>query len=48
MYKTLIIINTVLKTDIPKLLSVSIKLKLKNNLRSSKKLLKQDLTNNFP
>ena len=30
-------------------MSDSIKLKLKNNLRSSnKKLLKQDITNNFP
>ena len=49
MYKTLTIIHTALKTDIPKYKSDSIKLKLKNNLRSSnKKLLKQDITNNFP
>ena len=39
---------THIKTDIPKH-SDSIKLKLKNNLRSSnKKLLKQDITNLFP
>ena len=43
MYKTLTIIHTALKTDIPKYMSDSIKLKLKNNLRSSnKKLFKQD------
>ena len=49
MYKTLTIIHTALKTDIPKYMSDSIKLKLKNNLRSSnKKLLKQDINNNFP
>ena len=49
MYKTLTIIHTALQTDIPKYMSDSIKLKLKNNLRlSNKKLLKQDITNNFP
>ena len=49
MYKTLIIIYTALKTNIPKYMSDSIKLKLKNNLGSSnKKLLKQDITNNIP
>ena len=37
MYKTLIIIHTALKTDIPKYMNESIKLKLKNNLRSSNK-----------
>ena len=48
-YKILTIIHTALKTDIPKYMSDSIKLKLKSNLRSSnKKLLKQDITNNFP
>ena len=48
MYKTLTIIHTALKTDIPKYMSDSIKFKLKNNLRSSnKKLLKQDITK-FP
>ena len=49
MYKTLTIIHTALKTDIPKYMSDLIKLKLKNSLRSSnKKLLKQDITNNCP
>ena len=49
MYNTLTIIHTALKTDIPKYMSDSIKLKLKNNLRSSnKKLLKQNIINNFP
>ena len=49
MYKTLTIIHTALKTNIRKYMSDSIKLKLKDNLRSSnKKLLKQDITNNFP
>ena len=52
MYKTLTIIHTALKTDIPKYMNDSIILKLKNNLRSSnKKLLKhiiKDITNNFP
>ena len=49
MYKTLTIIHTALKTDIPKYMNDSNKLKLKNNLRSSnKKLLKQNITNNFP
>ena len=48
-YKILTIIHTALKTDIPKYMSDSIKLKLKSNLRSSnKKLLKQDITNHFP
>ena len=48
-YKILTIIHTALKTDISKYMSDSIKLKLKNNPRSSnKKLLKQDITNNFP
>ena len=37
MYTTLTIIHTALKTDIPKYMSDSIKLKLKNNLRSSNK-----------
>ena len=49
MYKTLTIIHTTLKTDNPKYMSNSITLKLKNNLRSfNKKLLKQDITSNFP
>ena len=50
MYKILqTIIHTALKTDIPKYMSDSIKLKLNNNPRSSnKKLLKQDISNNFP
>ena len=49
MHKSLTIIHTALKTDIPKYMSDTIKLKLKNNIRSyNKKLLKQDITNNCP
>ena len=36
-YKILTIIHTALKIDIPKYMSDTIKLKLKNNLRSSNK-----------